>query len=125
MTRRILIIDDERDLRDIIQLSLEGFTDWETEAAGSGQEGLARVRVSRFDAILLDVSMPNMDGVQVFQQLQSDVATRAIPVILLTAKTLPSDRQQFAATGVTGLIGKPFDPTLIASQVADILGWTI
>ncbi|NJN86145.1 MAG: response regulator [Leptolyngbyaceae cyanobacterium SL_7_1] len=125
MTKRILVIDDERDLRDIIQLSLEGFTDWETDGAGSGQEGLDKARTNPFDAILLDVSMPDMDGLQVFKQLQSHASTCSIPVVLLTAKTLPSDRHQFIGMGVTGLIGKPFDPTLIAKQVAEILGWTM
>jgi CheY-like chemotaxis protein len=58
-----------------------------------------------------------------YHKLQAQVGTRSIPVILLTAKALPSDQAQFAQIGVSGIITKPFDPVLISQQVADILGW--
>lgn len=125
MTKNILIIDDEQDLREIVQLSLEDFTPWKAELAGSGAEGLHKATARSFDAILLDVSMPQMDGFQVFEQLQSHPVTQTVPVILLTAKVLPSDRQRFSEMGVAGVITKPFDPELIPKQVAKILGWTI
>jgi CheY-like chemotaxis protein len=68
--------------------------------------------------------MPDMDGFQVFQQLQSDPLTRSIPVILLTAKALPSDRRRFAEMGVAGVITKPFDPVMVRQQVSKFLGWS-
>lgn len=125
MTKRILIIDDEPDLREIIKLSLEAFTAWETETASSGLEGIQRALTQAFDAILLDISMPDIDGIQVLERLRSAPETQAVPILLVTAKNHARDRQKFFRLGVTGVIAKPFSPYLIAQQIADILGWVI
>ncbi len=66
---------------------------------------------------------PGMDGIKLYEQLQSNLLTRSIPVILLTAKVLPSDRAKFAQMGVTGVISKPIEPTTLMEEVAEILGW--
>jgi CheY-like chemotaxis protein len=123
MTKRILVIDDEVDIRDVVCLSLEEFGGWRTAAAASGRDGLVQAVAGPWDAILLDVSMPDMDGFAVFAQLQANPKTQAIPVVLLTAKVLPSDRDRFADLGVAGVIAKPFDPVTVWLQVAQILGW--
>lgn len=125
MTKRILIVDDEKDIRRVVQISLEKFAGWQTSAADSGQEGLFKAKTEAFDAILLDVSMPDMDGFQFFDHLQADTTTQSIPVVLLTAKVLPNDRQRFATMGVAGVITKPFNPMTVWNQVAEILGWVI
>jgi CheY-like chemotaxis protein len=67
--------------------------------------------------------MPDMDGVQLFEALQADPQARIIPVIVLTAKVLPKDRQRFTELGVAGMIMKPFDPVTVWRQVADIMNW--
>lgn len=123
MTKHLLVIDDEQDIRDVVQVSLEEFAGWQVETANSGKEGLHKVKTGKWDAILLDVSMPDMDGFSVFEQLQANSATRTIPVILLTAKVLPSDRRRFTEIGVTGVITKPFNPVTVWNQVAQILQW--
>ena len=123
MARQILIIDDEPDIRDIIALSLEEFGHWQTTAAASGQEGLALAHHHPWDAIVLDVSMPDLDGVTVAGRLQANPATAHIPIILLTARVLPSDQVRFAQLGVAGVIPKPFDPLRVWQQLATILGW--
>lgn len=123
MTKHLLVIDDEQDIRDVVQVSLEEFAGWQVETADSGTEGLRKVKTGKWDAILLDVSMPDMDGFSVFEQLQADSATRTIPVVLLTAKVLPSDRRRFTDMGVTGVISKPFNPVTVWHQVAEILNW--
>lgn len=123
MSKRILVIDDEADIRDVVCLSLEEFGGWDTESAGSGDEGLAKAQAAPWDCILLDVSMPEMDGLAVYDHLQADGKTRPIPVILLTAKILAADRDRFTSFGVTGVIAKPFDPLTIWQQVAQILDW--
>jgi CheY-like chemotaxis protein len=123
MARQILVIDDEPDIRDVVCLSLEEFGHWHTTAAGSGQEGLALATHQPWDAIVLDVSMPDLDGITVVTQLQANPITRSIPVILLTARVLPSDQARFALLGVAGVISKPFDPVQVWQQVAQILGW--
>lgn len=123
MTKRILVVDDDQDIRDVAQLALRKFAPWEVVTAASGQEGLNLAKAAPPDAILLDVSMPDMDGISVFEQLRSDPITQSIPVVLLTAKVLPSDRQRFAALGVAGVITKPFDPVMLPTQITKLLGW--
>ncbi|OKH27064.1 response regulator [Chroogloeocystis siderophila] len=123
MTKRILMVDDDEDICKLVQIALEKFAGWTTIVAESGQEGLFIAKTQPLDAILLDVSMPDIDGVQLFTQLQADATTCSIPVILLTAKILPSDRQRFAQISVAGVITKPFNPLTIWTQIAAILGW--
>jgi CheY-like chemotaxis protein len=125
MTKRILIIDDEADIREVVRVSLEEFAGWQTSTAASGQEGLQIAQAEALDAILLDVSMPDMDGFQVHQALQSNPYTQTIPIILLTAKALPSDQRRFAALRVSGVITKPFDPLTVWMQVSEIMQWKI
>ncbi|WP_377478502.1 MAG: response regulator [Microcoleus anatoxicus] len=121
--RRILVVDDDEHLRELVQACLEDLGGWDTLVARSGEQCLEILKTERPSAILLDVSMPGMDGVAVYDRLQSNPMTRSIPVILLTAKVLPSDRAKFAEMGVTGVIPKPIQPTTLTAEVADILGW--
>ena len=124
-TKRILIIDDEEDIREVAQLSLDMAANWDVLTASSGREGLAKAEVEQLDAILLDVMMPDWDGVTTFQQLQANPATQHIPVLLLTAKMQAADKRRFAQLGVTAVIAKPFDPMTLADQVAKFLGWDV
>jgi CheY-like chemotaxis protein len=78
--------------------------------AGSGSEGLTTAQAEQPDAILLDVMMPDMDGLTTFQKLQANSATRHIPVILLTAKVQAADRLRYAELGMIAAIAKPFNP---------------
>jgi CheY-like chemotaxis protein len=121
--KQILIVDDEERLRELVQACLEDLGGWETITAASGEECLQIVQTENFDAIVLDVSMPGMDGFAVFEKLQANPMTQSIPVILLTARVLPSDRDRFSQMGVAGVIAKPIDPMTLTTEIADILGW--
>jgi CheY-like chemotaxis protein len=110
---RILVIDDEERIQEVIQISLEILNSWEVLTASSGSEGLLKAQDHQPDAILLDVSMPQMDGFATLEKLRSNSSTKAIPVIFLTAKVQLADRQQFAKLGLAGVIIKPFDPLKI------------
>ena len=121
--RRILVVDDEEHLRELVQTCLEDLGGWETLVAGSGEECLQILQTERPNAILLDLSMPGMDGFAVYEILQSDPITRSMPIILLTAKVLPSDRAKFAQMPVAGVITKPIQPITLTEEVAEILGW--
>ncbi|MFB2921505.1 response regulator [Aerosakkonema funiforme] len=123
MAKKVLIVDDEERLRELVQACLEDLGGWTALTAGSGQEGLQIAQTEAIDAILLDVSMPGMDGFALYDRLQANPATRSIPVILLTAKVLASDRARFAQMGIAGVISKPFDPITISEEVAEILDW--
>ena len=122
MSRRILIIDDEDDIREVAALSLETIAGWEIVVAGSGAQGLT-IAECRPDAILLDVMMPGMDGPATFRELRRNPVTAGIPVLLLTAKVQSSDQRRFADLGVQAVLFKPFDPLTLAKQIGDSLGW--
>lgn len=124
MTKRLLIIDDEPEILFVLQRVFEDFAGWQAITASSSIEGLGKARTEAIDSIILDVSMPEMDGFQFVERLQCDLETQAIPVVLLTAKVTPSDRAKFSQMKIAGLITKPFDPTTVWTQVAAILGWT-
>lgn len=122
--KRILVVDNERMVQEVAQISLETIAGWQVITASSGQEGLAKAEADQPDAILLDVMMPDMDGITTFKQLQANSATRSIPVILLTAKMQSDEQQHYVELGLNGAIAKPFDPLTLASQIAQILGWS-
>jgi CheY-like chemotaxis protein len=122
MPRRVLLIDDEDDIREVAQLSLELVGQWDVVTASSGAEGLRRAAADQPDAILLDVMMPDMDGAATFKHLQSDPRTCEIPVVLLTAKIFDSPTDRNGLEGVS-VISKPFDPLRLPSLVACALGW--
>jgi CheY-like chemotaxis protein len=115
--KKILVIDDEDDIRKLIKTCLEIMGGWQVITASSGSEGLSLSQVNRPDAILLDVMMPDMDGLSTFQKLQSNPITSNIPVILLTAKGRFIE-PKFTELGVKGVLNKPFNPLKIAEQVA-------
>ena len=123
MRRRILIIDDEDDIREVAQVSLELVGDFEVLTATCGPDGVERARSGQPDAILLDVMMPDMDGPTTLAQLRSDPATQHIPVLFLTAKAQPVERARLAELGADGILTKPFDPLKLAGEVAAALRW--
>lgn len=125
MAKRVLIVDNEQYIREVAQISLETVAGWQTIAAGSGSEALIVAQTEQPDAILLDVMMPDMDGITTYQKLQANAETRHIPVILLTAKIQAADRQRYAELGVKAAIAKPFEALELASQVAAVLGWEL
>jgi CheY-like chemotaxis protein len=123
MAHRVLIIDDEEDIREVAALSLQTVAGWEVVMANSGAQGLARAIEHKPDAILLDVMMPGMDGPTTFRELRKNPATAHIPVVLLTAKVQRSDQRRFADLGVEAILFKPFDPLTLSTQIAAALKW--
>lgn len=124
MSHKVLIIDDEDDIREVAALSLESVAGWEVMTANSGSQGLVRAVEYQPDAILLDVMMPGMDGPTTFRELRKNPATAKIPVLLLTAKVQSSDQRRFADLGVEAVLFKPFDPLTLSTQIAGVLGWS-
>jgi CheY-like chemotaxis protein len=121
--KRILVVDNEEYIREVAQICLETTAGWQVLMASSGSEGIAQAEAEQPDAILLDVMMPDMDGVSTFHRLQENTATQHIPVILLTAKVQTSDRRRYADLGIKAVISKPFNPLELADQIAEALGW--
>lgn len=121
--KRILLIDDEDDIREVAQLCLETVGGWQVITADCGREGLIKAQNEQPDAILLDVMMPELDGPATFQALQKNPVTKDIPVILLTAKVQASEQRRFSELGVKAVFAKPFDPLNLATELSVVLGW--
>jgi CheY-like chemotaxis protein len=121
--KRILVIDDDDDIREVARLSLELTEGWTVTSANNGAAGTALALSMEPDAILLDVMMPDMDGPSTLRALQQQVATKFIPVIFLTAKVQAADCEKFMQLGVRGIIPKPFDPLTLGQQIRDALAW--
>lgn len=123
MQHRILIIDDEEDIRAVAALSLEAIAGWDVITAASGAEGIHKAIQEQPEAILMDVMMPDQDGPTTFRQMQQRREIAHIPVLLLTAKVQGVDQRRFADLGVAAILFKPFDPMTLAQQISEALHW--
>ena len=123
MPRKLLLIEDEDDIREVTRVSLLLTQGWTVVTANGGADGARLALAMEPEAILLDVMMPEVDGPSTLRLLQQQEATRSIPVIFLTAKVQAADRQRFLQLGVRGIIHKPFDPLILGQAIKDILSW--
>lgn len=123
MTKHILIVDDEEDVRAIAKLGLEMGAGWQVLTASSGKEALNLAADQQPDAILLDMMMPEMDGRTTLQELKANPATQPIPVILVTAKLHSTDEALFTGMQVAAVFAKPFRPLKLAEQIRAVLSW--
>jgi CheY-like chemotaxis protein len=123
--KKILVIDDEADIREVLSTSLQLTTDWKVETASSGKDGVLKAIKYRPDAIVLDFMMPEMDGPTAARMLQAQPETSLTPVVLLTAKAHMSDREGLVKNGgIKAVLAKPFDPLTIADEIKEALGWS-
>ena len=118
---KALIIDDEDDVRQVIRLSLGRVGGMDVVDASSGSAGVRLAAETRPDFILLDLMMPDMDGVETFGRLREDERTASIPVIFLTAKAMPSEIERLRRLGALEVVVKPFNPMTLADQLREIL----
>ncbi|MCC6524043.1 MAG: response regulator [Polyangiaceae bacterium] len=118
--RTVLIIDDEGDIRTVVAMSLEHVGGYRVLQAASGEEGLAVALRERPDLVMLDLMMPGMDGRATFEALRADARTRAIPVVLVTARRHRRELEGYLALGFAGVVVKPFDPMSLPGEVARI-----
>jgi CheY-like chemotaxis protein len=119
---RILVVEDELDIQKVIRMSLKARGVREIMVADDGEECLAMVEQVQPDLILLDVSMPKLDGFETCRRLKKNPETRAIPVIFLTASSQRGDEQTGMEAGASGYLIKPFDPLTLHEQILAILG---
>jgi CheY-like chemotaxis protein len=118
---KVLIVDDEEDIRKVASLALSRLGGMEVVEASSGPDGIAAASSRQPDAILLDVMMPGMDGPAVLLRLKADPKTAPIPVVFLTAKAMTSEVARLRDLGAAGVLTKPFDPVSLAGQIRAIL----
>lgn len=117
---RILAVDDSPENLEVVRVRLES-TGYEVIEASSGREGLAKARVARPDLLLLDIMMPEMDGIAVLRELKQDPTLGFMPVILLTAKADTHDVVQGLNAGGDDYLAKPFDHATLLARVRSML----
>lgn len=120
--RTVLVIDDDEDIRSIVELSLELELGWRVIGEANGDNAVSRALECAPDVVLLDVNLGGQDGPAVLATLRADSRTRAIPVLFLTAKVRAADVERLRALGA-GVLAKPFDPLTLGSNIAAALGW--
>jgi CheY-like chemotaxis protein len=114
---RILHVDDEPDIREVVEISLGLNPEFEVRSCGSGAEAIAAAAEWSPFIILLDVMMPGMDGPTTLAELRKNPLTAEVPVLFMTARAQPREVEQFVALGAQGVISKPFDPMTLAFLV--------
>ena len=121
MAKRILLVDDEKDIRDILRAILEheGYSILE---ASDGSEGVEKASAEKPDLIILDIMMPVLDGFGAAEKLKTNKDTFGIPIIMLTAKDEPVDKERGLSLGVTSFIVKLFDLEELRTIVKEVLG---
>lgn len=122
-SKKILIVDDDPDIREVTQLCLEVSRDWQIITACSGREGIRMAIAEQPDSILLDVMMPDLDGLDTWQKLKQHPKTQNIPVIFLTARVQAQEKQRYQEIGIEVVLPKPFDPLFLADAIANALNW--
>ncbi|VXD23082.1 Response regulator receiver protein [Planktothrix serta PCC 8927] len=121
--KRILVIDDDWAIGQIVQISLKAIAGWEVIVATSGQDGIDKALIEHPDAILLDMMMPGMDGVTTLKVMRSHSVFESLPIILLTAKAQIHEKQQFSELPINGMITKPFTAPDLVKQMRSLLNW--
>ena len=117
----VLVVEDQLDIQKVIQMSLKFRGVPKVLVTKDGEECLAIVKRTRPDLILLDVSMPKLDGFETCRRLKSNPETRGIPVIFLTASAQKSEEKTGMEVGASGYLTKPFDPMTLHEQILAIL----
>jgi len=119
--KTILLVEDNEDNLVVYRTILE-HVGYRVVEARDGEEGVARAREQMPDLILMDISIPKMDGWEATQRLKAEENTRAIPIIALTAHALEEDRQKAIQAGCDGYLAKPVEPRRVVQEVERFVG---
>ncbi len=118
---KILLIDDEDDIRTVAQMSLQSVGGFQVLLASGGEEGIKTATSEKPDLILLDVMMPGLDGPGTLRRLKNDPDTSDITIVFLTAKAQQMDFVNLKDMGAAGVLTKPFDPMKLPEDVRKFL----
>ncbi len=119
--KKVLLVDDDQNIRFVVQTALEGLTNWSIIVAGSGSEALIVAQREKPDLILLDMMMPGMDGRTTYTHLKEQGILASVPVIFMTAKVQTHELEDHLKLGAAGVIAKPFDPMTLHKDIIQIV----
>jgi CheY-like chemotaxis protein len=119
----VLLVDDDPNILKLAKMSLERVGHWQVAVASSGRQALNRLREpsQRPDLVVLDLMMPELDGLATLEQMKNDKELSSIPVILMTAKVQSPQIEEYRALGAKGIIIKPFDPLRLPEEILALL----
>ncbi len=120
MAGLVLVIEDEREIRDLIRYNLER-SGYRVAAAADGEDGLKRLFASRPDALVLDLMLPGRSGLEVLKEVRAEAATRDLPVLVLTARSTEMDKLVGFEYGADDYLTKPFSPRELVARVKSLL----
>jgi DNA-binding response OmpR family regulator len=118
---KVLLIDDADDIRKIAGMSLRHIGQFAVEEADCAKNGLEKMRMTAPDVVLLDMMMPDMDGMDVLRIVRADAQLCQIPVIFMTARVQSAEVAHYLELGASGVIEKPFDPLTLPNEIRAIL----
>lgn len=117
---RILYVEDEPDIQAVARIALESVGGFELEVCSSGPEALLKVAGFNPDLLLLDVMMPEMDGVSTLREIRKLPTYAQTPAMFMTAKVQPQEVEQLLKQGAIDVIPKPFDPMTLAENIKSL-----
>ncbi len=118
--KRILLVDDDPDVRSVLQMALEVVGQYTVCSCESGAEALARIEAFQPQLVILDVMMPDMDGPETLQRLHACGALKQVATVFLTAKAYAHEQERLRGLGVDGVLTKPFDPMTVSGELQRI-----
>lgn len=121
---RLLYVDDEEDIRDVVDFALEDETDIEVAFASDGTQAIALNASFQPDLILLDVMMPGLDGPATLKCIRERAINAMVPIAFITAKVQREEVTHLGSLGVVGVIEKPFDPLALPQRIRELLAKT-
>lgn len=118
--KRILIVEDEESLLKLetILLTVKGF---EVTGTTTGVDALAKIASEQFDLVLLDVVLPDLDGLEVCRRIRQEPRSAQLPIVMLSAKKSPQDQEQGMASGATAYLAKPFKSAIIVETIETLV----
>ncbi|MFH1478152.1 MAG: response regulator [Candidatus Omnitrophota bacterium] len=123
--KKILMIEDEKDLLMLIKMNLESSGRYEVFAAHDGEEGLSKARSIHPDIIILDLNLPKLPGEEVCRQIRKDDETKNIPIIMATGKSMEADKIIGRVIGANAYITKPFQIDELLKEIEEVLDKSI
>lgn len=115
--KKILYVEDEADIRLIVQIALEDLAGFNLKSCANGFEAIAEVEAFKPDLILLDVMMPGLDGPATLRELRKLPSVHNVPIIFMTARIQEKEISQYKDMGIQDIISKPFEPLTLADTL--------
>ena len=120
MSKRILAVDDSKTMRDMVCFTLRN-AGFQVDEAEDGKVALGKLGTAKFDLIITDLNMPNMDGISLIRNVRAGTQNRAVPILILTSESDGAKKADGKAAGATGWLVKPFQPEQLLATIRKVL----